>query len=614
MDRKLEPQRMSHNRYREALEGSIFTPSFHRWTLTNGTRSSMSSWSSSSAQQPARRANLPVDFIDNIHFTIFGLGDSSYPKFNWAAKKLYRRLSQLGAQPFYERGEADDQNRNGFVSLNHYRAGIDSTLLPWLEGLWKRLMEIKPLPHGLTPIPPTTCLPPSFRLEHESLLQHPIPSRTPQTNSTHLDSHLAILTKNQRLTAPVHWQDTRHIELEFDETLQFDPGSVCEILPENSPEDVDKLFKLMKWSDLSETVYKLTRFDPSHKIPDGWARYTTLKEIFTTRLDLTAVPGRSFIDWLSHFTRDPIETERLQEFCSIDGQVRGLQMNLDDLFEYARRPRRTILEVLSEFKSASIPLDYIHDVFPQIRPRQFSIASSPKVIKSYLPSQITFTLPLFPNQIHLLVAVVNYKTRLSVPRKGLCTSWLSNLQIGTKIAIRITGGYVKFPKDPQQTVICIGPGTGIAPFRSLIQDRSSSGLRSESPSDLVIFGCRSQSKDFYYSLEWARFVDDRVCKFLPAYTFSLPSSLSKFPLPSLSCPDKRYVQHLIEENSALVWQYMTVYNAWIIISGSAGEMPKSVRSALKNVCVTQGGLDQLGADELVGKWETMGRLQEDTWS
>ena len=43
-------------------------------------------------------------------------------------------------------------------------------------------------------------------------------------------------------------------------------------------------------------------------------------------------------------------------------------------------------------------------------------------------------------------------------------------------------------------------------------------------------------------------------------------------------------------------------------------MPKSVRSALKKVCVTQGGMDQAGADELVEKWETMGRLQEDTWS
>jgi sulfite reductase alpha subunit-like flavoprotein len=68
-----------------------------------------------------KRANLPTDFIDNVRFTVFGLGDSSYPKFNWVAKKLFRRLSQLGAQSFYERGEADDQNRNGSVPLSHSR-------------------------------------------------------------------------------------------------------------------------------------------------------------------------------------------------------------------------------------------------------------------------------------------------------------------------------------------------------------------------------------------------------------------------------------------------------------------------------------------------------------
>ncbi|KAA1081580.1 NAPDH-dependent diflavin reductase [Puccinia graminis f. sp. tritici] len=233
-------------------------------------------------------------------------------------------------------------------------------------------------------------------------------------------------------------------------SFRFQPGSVAEILPENCAEDVEKLFKLMKWTDLSDQVYRLSYYDSIQQdLPVGWTEYATLREIFTSRLDFMAVPGRSFIDWLSHFTSDPMETERLQEFCSIEGQ--------DDLFEYTKRPRRTILEVLSEFKSATIPLDYIHDVFPQIRPRQFSIASSPK-------------------------------------------------------------------------------------------------------------------------------------------------------------ENKRYVQDLIVENSALVWEYMAVRNASIFISGSAGEMPKGVRSALKNVCVGQGGLDQTGADEFIERLEVLGKLQEDTWS
>jgi hypothetical protein len=48
----------------------------------------------------------------------------------------------------------------------------------------------------------------------------------------------------------------------------------------------------------------------------------------------------------------------------------------EDMYAYSTRPRRTILEVLLEFKSVRIPLEYLFDVFPPIRLRQFSIASS----------------------------------------------------------------------------------------------------------------------------------------------------------------------------------------------------------------------------------------------
>lgn len=49
------------------------------------------------------------------------------------------------------------------------------------------------------------------------------------------------------------------------------------------------------------------------------------------------------------------------------------------MYDYANRPRRTIAEVLQEFRSSDIPLAYVADVFPEIRPRQFSIASASEV-------------------------------------------------------------------------------------------------------------------------------------------------------------------------------------------------------------------------------------------
>lgn len=48
----------------------------------------------------------------------------------------------------------------------------------------------------------------------------------------------------------------------------------------------------------------------------------------------------------------------------------------DELYDYCQKVRRTIKEVLAEFRHVRIPLDYVFDVFPPLRPRHFSIASS----------------------------------------------------------------------------------------------------------------------------------------------------------------------------------------------------------------------------------------------
>lgn len=59
------------------------------------------------------RADLPPDILEDLNFAVFGLGDSSYEKFCWAAKKLSRRLLSLGARELVERGEGDEQHSAG---------------------------------------------------------------------------------------------------------------------------------------------------------------------------------------------------------------------------------------------------------------------------------------------------------------------------------------------------------------------------------------------------------------------------------------------------------------------------------------------------------------------
>lgn len=74
------------------------------------------------------RKKLSALQLEHVLFAIFGLGDSSYPKyvplrcglptsnhtrFNWAARKLNKRLVQLGATEFFPLGEGDEQHEEG---------------------------------------------------------------------------------------------------------------------------------------------------------------------------------------------------------------------------------------------------------------------------------------------------------------------------------------------------------------------------------------------------------------------------------------------------------------------------------------------------------------------
>lgn len=126
----------------------------------------------------------------------------------------------------------------------------------------------------------------------------------------------------------------------------------------------------------------------------------------------------SFFELFAQLADDELEKEKLTEFIATsDG--------LEDLLTYCYRPRRTILEVFADFPKTTRRIERLEqllDLVPSIKPRAFSIASSPSLHKS---------------RIQLLVAVVEYKTRLYETRKGTCSYWLSTLKPGCKIPIWI---------------------------------------------------------------------------------------------------------------------------------------------------------------------------------
>ena len=51
------------------------------------------------------KRTLPKDFLQGLNYAVLGLGDSGYAQFNYAAKRLNRRLGQLGGSSILNVGK-----------------------------------------------------------------------------------------------------------------------------------------------------------------------------------------------------------------------------------------------------------------------------------------------------------------------------------------------------------------------------------------------------------------------------------------------------------------------------------------------------------------------------
>ncbi|ORX46531.1 riboflavin synthase domain-like protein [Hesseltinella vesiculosa] len=503
----------------------------------------------------------PSDLLQDVDCAVFGLGDSSYRKFNYPGKKLYRRLQQLGANLIQSRGDGDDQ---------HYQ-GLDGALLPWIDGLWANVMAKYPLPDGVARILDTELLPPSYSLTFMDDVADASLLNEPRNQPGEFDM---TVQSNTRMTAADHFQDVRHLVMTNpSDDFSYCPGDVAVVYPENLEEDVNAFLEQMEWAHLADKFVYCQPNDKDKALPHGWPAAMTFRQLFIKHLDIFGVPRRSFFEMLAYFTTNPNHVERLQEFITPEGQ--------DDMWAYCQRPRRTIAEILFDFKPLSIPYDYILDLFPPLQPRSFSIASSLKA---------------HPHTMELCVGIVKYKTVLKKIRRGVLTKWLATLQPGNVVKrVRIVKGTMDLPPS-DVPLIAIGPGTGVAPMRSFLEER----IATNANDNVLFFGCRHQDKDYHYKDEWE--------------TYAKQNKLKVFPAFSRDQTVKVYVQDLLSQQGALVWDMIDEQQCKVVLSGSSGKMPDQVAYALKTVFMQHGGLDAAEAEEYFNFMNKTGQYQEECWS
>lgn len=520
-----------------------------------------------------RRADLPQGVLMELRFAVFGLGDRAYVKFNAAARKLHRRLCDLGAVPVIALGLGDESAQGG----------LDATLWPWWESVCRMVIEGYVGEGNRKRILEPRVGIKIVRKGGGDELQ--MRRNTWKWGRARRDGgllHEATVAENREITDGKFLSDEREVRhIVFDVSRaasecgfeSYRPGDIVHVMPRNRDSAVDAFFHLTAFD--RQAVIDVVKTSCRSRFGSYLLNVKTpcrLREFVSAQLDLSCSPRRRFFERLAPFATDPQQREKLLEFASVQGA--------EILTQYAYREKRSVLMVLRDFPSARPPLEHLIDMIPVLKSRQFSIASSAEA---------------HTGEIHVCASMVRYTTPLRFKRIGVCSAFFMSLEVGDVVPVFLEKGTaLRF--DQKRPSIMIGPGTGVAPMRSFIS--------SCSPEDgmerMLFFGCRSECGDFLYRDEWERLLKGK----------QLSALCTAF---SRDTPDKIYVQDKMHADRIRLWRLISMERAKVYVAGAAGSMPKDVRQALVSICARVGELGETKAEEFVQLLEAEGRLQMECW-
>jgi len=297
--------------------------------------------------------------LDSLQFSVFGLGDSSYPIYNAAARKLTQRLLDLGAELFYPRELGDDQDPMGY----------DKSVEPWARGVCDKIFSIALPSHVTSQIEEKTFhLYSVERLQSREVALVDLQSLCFGSGVNRYSPFLAEVTENKRLTPEDHWQDVRHLEFDVEGSgIEYRPGDVLLLHCENDPGIIVPFIRNRIGLDPDQVIQVNALYPGCFLFP----KELSLRDLFCKFLDVLGTPKRHFFEVAANYAASEHEIERLRELASAEGS--------EDLNRYCFRERRTFIEVMEDFPSLDFPLAFFLDSIPTLKPRQFSISSSPLV-------------------------------------------------------------------------------------------------------------------------------------------------------------------------------------------------------------------------------------------
>ncbi|MCY7974070.1 assimilatory sulfite reductase (NADPH) flavoprotein subunit [Bacillus inaquosorum] len=387
----------------------------------------------------------------------------------------------------------------------------------------------------------------------------PAPAAAPQTGESsysRTNPFRAEVLENLNLNGRGSNKETRHVELSLEGSgLTYEPGDSLGVYPENDPELVELLLKEMNWD--SEEIVTLNK--------QGDVR--PLKEALISYYEITVLT-KPLLEQAAQLTG----SNELRELLAPgnEGKVK------------AYIEGRDLLDLIRDYGPFSVSAQEFVSILRKMPARLYSIASS---------------LSANPDEVHLTIGAVRYDAH-GRERKGVCSILCAErLQPGDTLPVYVQHNQnFKLPKDPETPIIMVGPGTGVAPFRSFMQEREEMGAEGKA---WMFFGDQHFVTDFLYQTEWQNWLKDGV--------------LTKMDVAfSRDTEEKVYVQHRMLEQSAELFEWLQE-GAAVYICGDEKHMAHDVHNTLLEIIEKEGNMTREEAEVYLADMQQQKRYQRDVY-
>ncbi|GAA4682951.1 diflavin oxidoreductase [Gordonia humi] len=375
------------------------------------------------------------------------------------------------------------------------------------------------------------------------------PSSTVPARWTRQDPYLATVENRTVLSGDGSLKSVLHLEVDLgDSGIEYLPGDSLGLIPANP-------------TPLVDGVLEALAVDPDTTFPGG---EETWREELTHRRELR-LPGNDLIEWAAAESGD-VELVHLRD----NGDREALESWLWG---------RDVLDLITMVPADKRSSADVAGLLGSLQHRSYSISSGPTES---------------PKKADLLVSNVAYH------RDGRDRVGAGSSTIGVDGAQQVSvflapNPSFRLPADDAPAIM-VGPGVGVAPFRSFLLERRARGAKGK---NWLFFGDQRESCDFLYRDELTEWQEQGLLA-------NLSTAFSR------DQEHKIYVQDRLREQGAEVFTWLQD-GAHFYICGDGVSMSHAVEAALIEVIVKHGGLAEYAAWDYLADLKRQRRYSQDVY-